>query len=175
VFVSRGPSCPDCAATLETHCGRNVEFCDDRECLRCGKPFSPKYASHRYRSLACGSRWDRTGKVFPSQRRVERPPIDELLTLIGGGGYEAVGRRYGVSGNAMRKGVREAGAQPPSGKTPTPPVRRALDDAAALEALRLLAAGVAQREVADRFGVSRRCIEDLGRGRSYRHLQSEAA
>jgi hypothetical protein len=167
--------CPNCAATLDTHCGRNAEFYDDRECLRCSKTFSPRYASHRYCSLACGSRWDRTGKVFPSQRRVERPPIDELLALIGDDGYEAVGRRYGVSGNAIRKWVRVAGANPPPGKRPTPPVRRALDDDAAREALRLLAAGVPQGEIADRFGVSQSCIKDLSRGRSYRHLQRTAA
>ena len=72
--------CPNCAATLDTHCGRkNRREPDVRSCKRCGKQFEAKYRSHRYCSHACGCRWDRS-------------------RLRGG-------RKYGVSDNAVRKWV----------------------------------------------------------------------
>ena len=40
-------------------------------------------------------------------RRVERPPRDQLLREIAEKSYVAVGRRYGVSDNAVRKWVRQ--------------------------------------------------------------------
>ena len=42
-----------------------------------------------------------------SSRKVERPPYDQLLAEIAASGYCAVGRRYGVSDNAIRKWVRQ--------------------------------------------------------------------
>ena len=40
-------------------------------------------------------------------RRVERPPYDALVAEIAATSYSAVGRRYGVSDNAIRKWVRQ--------------------------------------------------------------------
>jgi transposase-like protein len=37
---------------------------------------------------------------------VERPPYEQLLGEIEASGWSAVGRRYGVSDNAVRKWVR---------------------------------------------------------------------
>jgi transposase-like protein len=39
----------------------------------------------------------------PETRRVERPSYEELLLEIEEASYVAVGRRYGVSDNAIRK------------------------------------------------------------------------
>ncbi|HVY97651.1 MAG TPA: hypothetical protein VHA54_11890 [Solirubrobacterales bacterium] len=39
-------------------------------------------------------------------RKAERPPYEKLLAEIEADGYCAVGRRYGVSDNAVRKWVR---------------------------------------------------------------------
>ncbi len=103
--------CPNCAATLETHCGlKNRKQRMPRQCLRCGIDFVPNYRRQRYCSRECGSRWDRSGILrgvprFKS-RRVERPPYEQLLREIGETGYAAVGRKYGVSDNAIRKWVR---------------------------------------------------------------------
>jgi hypothetical protein len=103
--------CPNCAATLETHCGRkNLRERPTRPCKRCGKEFVAKYASHRYCSHSCGCRWDRRsrlrGRPKPASRKVEWPPFEQLLAEIAATSYLAVGRKYGVSDNAVRKWVR---------------------------------------------------------------------
>lgn len=102
--------CPNCAATLDTHCGRKNRLQrPTRPCRRCGKEFVAKYSSHRYCSHSCGSRWDRSqlrGRPKPQQRKVERPPYEKLLAEIEATSYLAVGRKYGVSDNAVRKWVR---------------------------------------------------------------------
>ena len=47
--------CPNCAATLDTHCGRKNRLEPvDRECLLCGVAFSPRYRRQRYCSRECG-------------------------------------------------------------------------------------------------------------------------
>ena len=103
--------CPNCAATLDTHCGRRnrIERAM-RECLRCGKTFVPNYARQRYCSRECGVRWNRSNlrgrKMASSPRKVERPPYEQLLEEIEATSYVAVGRKYGVSDNAVRKWVR---------------------------------------------------------------------
>jgi hypothetical protein len=51
--------CPNCAATLDTHCGRKNRLAL-RRCRRCGREFQPASESQRYCSRDCGSRWDRT-------------------------------------------------------------------------------------------------------------------
>lgn len=102
--------CPNCAATFETHCGRKNRLQQtDRECLRCGAPFQPKYARQRYCSRSCGMRSPRPARGVPKPelRRVERPPYEELLRQVADAGWSAVGRRYGVSDNAIRKWVRQ--------------------------------------------------------------------
>ena len=102
--------CPNCAATLDTHCGRKNRLEPvERACLRCGSMFRAKYPRQRYCSSACGTRAPRPGRgvAKPPLRRAERPPRDELLSQIAALGYSAVGRRYGVSDNAIRKWVRQ--------------------------------------------------------------------
>jgi hypothetical protein len=98
--------CPNCAATLDTHCGRKNELGPvARECLTCGKAFLRQYRKQRYCSRACGSRWDRQGIPQPAQRKVERPPYKRLLAEVAELGYLATGRKYGVSDNAIRKWI----------------------------------------------------------------------
>lgn len=108
--------CPNCAATLDTHCGRRnrIERAK-RDCLHCGKAFVPAYAKQRYCSRPCGVRWDRSacgmragrrGVPTPESRKAKRPPYEQLLEEIEATSYLAVGRKYGVSDNAVRKWVR---------------------------------------------------------------------
>ncbi len=100
--------CPNCAATLETHCGRkNLHPFTPVDCLHCGGRFTPKTGTQRYCSRACGSRWDRAGIKRPGARKVERPSHLGLVRNVEELGYRAVGRKYGVSDNAVRKWLRE--------------------------------------------------------------------
>lgn len=99
--------CANCNATLETHCGRNRESTrDPRPCAGCGVEFRPKAGHQRYCSRACGTRHPRDGQPRPELRRVVRPPYEQLLQEIASTSWSAVGRRYGVSDNAVRKWVR---------------------------------------------------------------------
>jgi hypothetical protein len=98
--------CPNCAATLSTHCGRNKPQTPvERECDRCGRRFVRRRREQRYCSAECGRRWDRSGRIRPGARRVERPPYEQLVREIAETSYVAVGRKYGVSDNAIRKWV----------------------------------------------------------------------
>jgi hypothetical protein len=109
--------CPNCAATLDTHCGRRSRIQrGKRHCLRCRKAFVPGYATQRYCSRFCGVRWDRSdfrsgrrrqrGIPKLGERKVERPPYKQLRREIDETSYLAVARKYGVSDNAVRKWVR---------------------------------------------------------------------
>jgi hypothetical protein len=101
-------ACPNCAATFDTHCGRNKERRPDaRNCAECGAEFAPKYGQQRFCSISCAKR--NHGREYaprPQLRVVERPPYEQLLREIDALGYSAVGRKYGVSDNAIRKWVR---------------------------------------------------------------------
>ena len=94
--------CANCNATLDTHCGKqNRRRRTERNCQHCDEAFTPRTASQRYCSRYCGSR-----QTLLRLRRVERPPLDQLLSELAESSYSAVGRRYGVSDNAVRKWVR---------------------------------------------------------------------
>lgn len=96
--------CPNCNATLDTHCGRNGRVPrDERACPGCGTRFLPRAARQRYCSRACGQRAPGRREPQLAQRRVPRPPYEQLLREIEALGYRGVGRKYGVSDNAIRK------------------------------------------------------------------------
>ena len=92
--------CPNCAATLETHCGRNKR----RRCGGCGETFQPKSYAQRFCATSCHKR---TLRGVPRRRTVLRPSYEQLLAEIQATSYCAVGRKYGVSDNAIRKWVRQ--------------------------------------------------------------------
>lgn len=106
--------CPDCAATLDTHCGRaNRRTLEEQRCERCDRLFMPATVTQRYCSRRCGVRWRRQpGVPKPELRRVARPPFGQLKREIAALGYSAVGRRYGVSDNAIRKWVAQYEREP---------------------------------------------------------------
>ncbi len=180
--------CPNCNATLDTHCGRSARVHPlERECALCSGTFRPNYGAQRYCSRACGSRSSPSPGPRPGQRKVERPPYSQLVAEVRAEGWRATARRYGVSDNAVKKwarqyeaelGVEEADALRPrslrshweNGRPPMRPTDR-LDDARAREALALLAAGETALAVAERRGVSKWCIYTLRRGESHRWLE----
>lgn len=101
--------CPNCAATLDTHCGRSISSPPPlRNCERCGVMFRAKHRTQRFCSRNCGLRGGRRkrGVACPERRKAERPPLEQLVAEIEATSYSAVGRKYGVSDNAVRKWVR---------------------------------------------------------------------
>ncbi len=98
--------CPNCAATLSTHCGRKNRLAE-RDCARCGTPFQPRQRKQRYCSFYCGARHNvgrRSPK--PQTRKVTRPAYEQLTADLAEMSVVAVGRKYGVSDNAVRKWIR---------------------------------------------------------------------
>jgi hypothetical protein len=93
--------CPNCNATLETHCSRNGKVVDERPCEGCGKLTVFDRPRTRFCSLRCSA-----SRRRPAQRRVERPPAAQLRDDVEQLGWVGTGRKYGVSDNAVRKWVR---------------------------------------------------------------------
>jgi len=100
-------ACPNCAATFETHCGKNKNRRHHRaDCMYCGDEFEPKYGQQRYCSISCAKRDTPRLGPRPETRKVERPPYEQLIAELAASNWSAVGRKYGVSDNAVRKWVR---------------------------------------------------------------------
>jgi len=99
--------CPNCAATLDTHCGKMLRrIRTERPCRSCGTVFYPRYDDHVFCGHTCFALYE-TGQPQPQRRTVERPPHEQLLADVNERGYVEVGRRYGVSDNAIRKWLRQ--------------------------------------------------------------------
>jgi hypothetical protein len=98
--------CPNCAATLETHCGRKNRLVE-RECALCGAVFVARVRKQRYCSRACGMRHSNGRRMpKPMNRKVERPCYEQLMADVASMSFLAIGRKYGVSDNAVRKWIR---------------------------------------------------------------------
>lgn len=81
--------CPNCNATLDTHCvGHKIFDIKEKKEIKKIKIKEKK-------------RKDR-----PNTRKVERPSLDILLDSVKEIGYSATGRLYGVSDNAIRKWIK---------------------------------------------------------------------
>lgn len=75
--------CPNCNASLETNGGKNI---------------NQKHKTKRKEKIK---------KTFIRKRKVEnRPPVEQLLKEIKETNYSAVGRKYGVSDNSIRKWIK---------------------------------------------------------------------
>ena len=99
--------CPNCAATLPTHCGRKNRLQRERRnCLHCAREFTAKYPTHRYCSQACGVHHPGPREPRPERRKVDRPPYEQLMADVAEMSFVAIGRKYGVSDKAVRKWIR---------------------------------------------------------------------
>jgi transposase-like protein len=100
--------CANCAATLDTHCGRNVRMMDPRRCAECGSEFRPQAVEQRFCSLYCSQHHERPQMRVPrpETRKVPRPTFEQLKEDLSHMSWVAVGRKYGVSDNAVRKWMR---------------------------------------------------------------------
>jgi hypothetical protein len=100
--------CPNCAATFDTHCGRNVPIIAARTCEHCGSEFRPRKVAQRFCSLSCGQHHERPHMRVPrpETRKLPRPTYEQLKEDLSHMSWLAVGRKYGVSDNAVRKWMR---------------------------------------------------------------------
>jgi HNH endonuclease len=84
--------CPNCNATLPTHCSKNIKEIEEKKEKE--EKIREKH-NHKYT--------DKQVEKQISKRKVERPTYDKLLIEIKKLGYKGTGRKYGVSDNAIRK------------------------------------------------------------------------
>lgn len=99
--------CPNCDATLDTHCGRNLPR--ERVCPACGERFAPRDNRHRHCSRRCSGvvkSQALRGVPAPERRKVERPSYEQLMADVASMSFVAIGRKYGISDNAVRKWIR---------------------------------------------------------------------
>lgn len=108
--------CPNCETTLDTHAGKKNKK-PDVTCLDCDK----KINRQSKRCIDCHFKYIKLKNINKGKsndfidirkqpklkkRKVVRPPYDELLKEVNKLGYCAVGRKYGVSDNAIRKWIK---------------------------------------------------------------------
>ena len=85
--------CPNCNSQQKTFCGRNSKIKKKKYfCKNCGQKVDKGSTSQ-----LCKKCYD------IRQRKVDRPSKEQLLKEIEETNYCAVGRKYGVSDNAIRK------------------------------------------------------------------------
>lgn len=90
--------CPNCNATLDTHCGKQAK----NKCAACSKLKSLK---RKYCSMEC-YRKHGTQRLMLKTRKVERPSYKALMSELEKSSFLAVGKKYGVSDNAIRKWIK---------------------------------------------------------------------
>jgi hypothetical protein len=100
--------CPNCAATFDTHCGRNLRLISERMCDACQKAYRPSNGDQRFCSKFCGIHHERPHLRVPrpETRKVPRPTYEQLKADLAHMSWVAVARKYGVSDNAVRKWMR---------------------------------------------------------------------
>ena len=95
--------CLNCHGQTETWCGRN----------KIRKTSSGSYPGENLKTYFCkcgnpvsGKNNERCLECFKSLQASKYPPVEELLLKVKSSSYEAVGREYNVSGNAIRKFIK---------------------------------------------------------------------
>ena len=90
--------CPNCNAALETHCGKHKSY-------RSKKLIENGYNVNDKIDFRKNLTDDRLNKCI-NRRKTERPSYEDLKIEIDLLGLEGVGRKYNVTGNAIKKWVK---------------------------------------------------------------------
>lgn len=110
--------CPNCNATLETHCRGNKkrEYSIDlnekinsksKWYYQFRKPKERKKCENCQTELKSKNKHNLCKKCYDiKQRKVERPSIEDLIADVEKNGYEATGRKYKVTGNCIKKWIK---------------------------------------------------------------------
>lgn len=87
--------CPNCHAQTESFCRR--KDAQINKCVDCGK----KVSNNRHtRCRPCSGKFRRNKNC-----KIDWPTVEKLMEMIEGSSYCAVGRKLGVSDNAVRKHI----------------------------------------------------------------------
>lgn len=101
--------CPNCHSTLDTYCGKKNKL--KNTCKECSDPIRSDVVycinCRPDKSVRTPAQITAARSPKPSMRKVERPPYERLLQEIESSSYVQVGKKYGVSDNAIRKWVRQ--------------------------------------------------------------------
>jgi len=105
--------CPNCHAQTDTYCGKhNKSKIIEKLKVTLIKELKKDKIEGKKRICTCGKIIDRRSKCCSAcyairQRKVQnRPSKEELLIMIKDTNLEAVCRKYGVSGNAVKKWIK---------------------------------------------------------------------
>lgn len=99
--------CPNCNATLDTHCGKNIKnIKNDKQ-----KKSRRKKKEETYYCIICNNNVSKKGNMClkcsnEKNRKIDRPTYTQLKNDIEQLGYCGTGRKYGVSDNAIRKWIK---------------------------------------------------------------------
>ena len=93
--------CPNCHSQTDTYAGKNIRPTNKKvketsSCVECGC----KVSSGSTRCVACNI-------PFSSPFKAEWPSIEQLLSMVEQTSYVAVGKKLGVSDNAVRKHIKK--------------------------------------------------------------------
>jgi len=114
--------CPNCNATLPTHCGKNKKskssaiYKKTGKYCKCGKKLKSNNVTGFCKKCLYNKNYCHCGKQITDKSKkctnchnnnnrkiVNRPPYEQLISEIKELGYCGTGRKYGVSDNAIRK------------------------------------------------------------------------
>lgn len=110
------PRCPTCSVQIQK---------GSKTCLKChmesrrGNPKTPEVPKNRHVCCDCGTvvSWKasrcKSCVGFTQKSKIPWPPLEELLQMVRNASYLAVGRKLGVSDNAVRKHLRKRGVMLP--------------------------------------------------------------
>lgn len=99
--------CPNCNATLDTHCSKNRKIKE----RNIKKLITEKQKRKKTPEQNKKYRKPHIKKSRP--RKVELPSLELLTEMVKNYSYVEVGRRFGVSDNAIRKWFKHYGVNPP--------------------------------------------------------------
>ena len=90
--------CPNCNATLDTHCGKHKSKKNKRK-LSLGISINERVD---FRKIFTNEKLT----SYINKRKVDRPEYQKLINEVENLGFSATGRKYGVSDNAIRKWIK---------------------------------------------------------------------
>lgn len=98
--------CPNCHSQTATFCRKKVEAksVESRKtgsCVDCGAAIFPRSK----RCFGCSS------EALRGDFKINWPPVEEVLSMLEASSYVAVGKRLGVTDNAVRKFLKRSGVE----------------------------------------------------------------